>query len=125
MRDGRDEGMPHDERARCCFRVAECIAWWRAWLLRKKGGAWHAVGALWPATQFYYNSTVLPAIADRRILAAFLALPLPLMAPLLVIALAIREVLDTRGLVLRAGDRFSLDQPPRGVREILRRDGSN
>ena len=66
------------------------------WILRKEGGAWHAVGALWPGTQFYYNSMALPAIANRKVVTAFLAAPVPLMAPLVVIALAAKHVIDAR-----------------------------
>lgn len=70
------------------------------WVLRREGGAWHAVGALWPATQFYYNSMALPAIANRTVLAACLALPVPLMAPLVVIALAARKLMKDRGAAI-------------------------
>ena len=66
------------------------------WILRREGGAWHAVGALWPGTQFYYNSMALPAIAHRKVVTALLAIPVPLMAPLVVIALAAKHVVDAR-----------------------------
>ena len=42
-----------------------------------------------PATQFYYVSTALPALVDRRAIAALLALPVPLLTPFVVIGLAI------------------------------------
>ncbi len=81
------------------------------WILRKEGGAWHAVGALWPGTQFYYNSMALPAIANRNVLAAFLALPVPLMAPLVVIALAARKVMSDRGWALPESIRLRPIRP--------------
>jgi hypothetical protein len=66
------------------------------WALRRRGAEWLAVPAAWPATQFYYVSTALPALVGRPILAAALALPVPLMAPALVMALGIHEVLGQR-----------------------------
>jgi hypothetical protein len=62
------------------------------WILRRKGGEWLIVPALWPATQFYYQSLALPALTRRPLLAAALALPAPLLAPLAVIALAAHEL---------------------------------
>ncbi len=59
------------------------------WVLRRQGAEWFAVGALWPATQFYYVAMALPAIVKRPVLAAALALPVPLMTPIVVITLAI------------------------------------
>ena len=50
--------------------------------------------AVFPATQFYYVSTALPAITSKPLAAALLALPVPLGTPLVVCALAIREVLQ-------------------------------
>jgi hypothetical protein len=38
----------------------------------------------------------LPAIANRKVVTAFLAAPVPLMAPLVVIALAVKHVIDAR-----------------------------
>ena len=71
------------------------------WVLRRRGGEWFAVPAVFPATQFYYVSTALPALVDRRFIAAILALPVPLLTPLVVIGLAIapwvREHLERRG----------------------------
>lgn len=61
------------------------------WVLRRKGAEWFAVGALWPATQFYYVAMALPALVKRPIAAAALALPVPLMTPIVVIALAVVE----------------------------------
>lgn len=59
------------------------------WLLRRRGGEWFSIPAVFPATQFYYVSTALPALVDRRAIAALLALPVPLMTPIVVIGLAI------------------------------------
>jgi hypothetical protein len=85
------------------------------WILRREGVAWYAVGALWPATQFYYNSMALPAIAHRKIVTAFLALPVPLMAPLVVIALAAKHIIDTR--------RAAQSSLPRDRRPIVEASG--
>ena len=98
------------------------------WILRREGGAWHAVGALWPGTQFYYNSMALPAIAHRNVLTACLALPVPLMAPLVVIALAARKVMADRDSALPrptkllSGNRRALDEPAPRLGEDLGRD---
>jgi hypothetical protein len=62
------------------------------WVLRRSGAEWYAVPAVWPATQFYYVGMVMPAIVGRPILAVALALPVPLMAPILVMILAALEV---------------------------------
>ena len=62
------------------------------WILRRQGAEWFAVPAVWPATQFYYVGMALPAIVDRPILAAALALPVPLMAPIVVMVLAALEL---------------------------------
>jgi hypothetical protein len=59
------------------------------WILRRRGGEWFAIPAVFPATQFYYVSTALPALVDRRAIAALLALPVPLLTPFVVIGLAI------------------------------------
>jgi hypothetical protein len=66
------------------------------WVLRRKGAEWLAVPAIWPATQFYYVSTVLPLVARRPVLAALLAAPIPLMAPAVVIWLAARDIWERR-----------------------------
>lgn len=63
------------------------------WVLRDRGAEWFIVPAVFPATQFYYVAMALPAIGERRLLAAALALPMVLMAPLVVIALAIHALL--------------------------------
>jgi hypothetical protein len=62
------------------------------WVLRNRGAEWFVVPAVFPATQFYYVSMVMPAVTGRPLLAALLAIPAPLLAPIVVIALAIREV---------------------------------
>jgi hypothetical protein len=59
------------------------------WVLRRDGAEWWAVPALFPATQFYYVAMALPAIRQRRLVAAALALPMVLMAPVVVIVLAV------------------------------------
>ena len=66
------------------------------WVLRHRGGEWYAVPAVFPATQFYYVSTALPAVGSTTLIAVFLALPIPLGVPLVVWALAIRELLGQR-----------------------------
>jgi hypothetical protein len=66
------------------------------WILRKEGGAWYAVGALWPGTQFYYVSMALPAVVKRPLIAAALALPMPLMTPIVVIVLAALKLREAR-----------------------------
>lgn len=58
------------------------------WVLRKRGAEWFAVPAVWPAIQFYYVAMALPAVAGYPILAAALALPMPLMTPIVVMAFA-------------------------------------
>jgi hypothetical protein len=62
------------------------------WVLRTKGGEWWSIPAVWPATQFYYVATVLPAVAKRPVLAALAAIPVPLLVPAMVIGLAIQEL---------------------------------
>lgn len=62
------------------------------WVLRHREGQWWSIPAVWPATQFYYVATVLPAVARRPVLAALTAIPVPLMIPGIVIALAILEL---------------------------------
>jgi hypothetical protein len=59
------------------------------WVLRRDGAEWWAVPALFPATQFYYVAMALPAIRQRQLVAAALALPMVLMAPVVVIVLAV------------------------------------
>lgn len=63
------------------------------WVLRRRGAEWLAVPAIWPATQFYYTAMALPVAATRGWpVAAALAAPVPLMAPAVVIALALHQV---------------------------------
>jgi hypothetical protein len=66
------------------------------WILRRKGAEWLSIPAVWPATQYYYVSSVLPLLPGRPMLAAILAAPVVLVAPAVVIGLAIREVLARR-----------------------------
>lgn len=66
------------------------------WVLRRRGAEWWSVPAIWPATQFYYVSTVLPVVARRPTLAALMAAPVPLMAPVLVMGLALAKVAEER-----------------------------
>jgi hypothetical protein len=66
------------------------------WIVRTEGGAWYAVGALWPGTQFYYVSMALPAIVKRPLICAALALPVPLMTPVIVMLLAARHLVLVR-----------------------------
>jgi hypothetical protein len=93
------------------FPVLVPLAAVAIWILRREGGAWYAVGALWPGTQFYYNSMALPAIAHRTVIAACLALPVPLMAPLVVIALAARKIVTERGWALPESFRLGPSPP--------------
>jgi hypothetical protein len=62
------------------------------WILRRDGAEWYAVPAAWPATQFYYVAMALPAVVRRPVLAAAFALPLPLVVPVSVMALAAHKV---------------------------------
>lgn len=66
------------------------------WVLRRRGAEWLAVPAVWPATNYYYLSTALPATVGRPLLAAALALPVPLMTPVVVMALATWEIVGGR-----------------------------
>ncbi len=61
------------------------------WILRRQGAEWFAVPSVWPVTQFYYVAMALPAVVGRPILAAALALPAPLMVPVVVMVLATLE----------------------------------
>jgi hypothetical protein len=58
------------------------------WALRRDGAQWLAVPALFPVTQFYYVAMALPAIRQRQLVAAALALPMVLMTPIVVMILA-------------------------------------
>jgi hypothetical protein len=60
------------------------LTWWHD----REDGAWLAVPALWPATEFHYAALALPVLAGRWWLAALLALPvpgIPAIAPALVL----------------------------------------
>jgi hypothetical protein len=95
------------------------------WILRRQGAEWFAVPAVFPATQFYYVAMALPALVGRPIVAAFLALPMVLMAPLVVIALAVIQVLGPSRLPLLPGQRGTFDEPPPRLGEDLGRDGAH
>ena len=75
------------------------------WVLRDREAQWYAVPAIFPATQFYYVSTVLPALVGRPVLGAVLAAPVPLLAPVVLIVLALRVVLRERPGWRRAAAR--------------------
>jgi hypothetical protein len=77
------------------------------WILRRQGAEWYAVPAVFPATQFYYVAMAMPALVGRPVVAALLALPAVLMAPLVVIGLAAIEVYQTR----RGGSSARLGRP--------------
>jgi hypothetical protein len=79
------------------------------WILRNRGGEWYAVPAVFPATQFYYVSMALPAVVGKPLLAALLALPVPLMTPLVVIGLAAGPELARR--VAQRRSRTALASP--------------
>lgn len=59
------------------------------WVLRERGAEWFAIPAVWPATEFYYVAMALPAVAGYPMLAALLALPMPLMTPIVVMVYAV------------------------------------
>ena len=69
------------------------------WVLRKQGAEWLAVPALWPSTQFYYVGMAFPFVAGRPLLAAAVALPMPLMVPLVVLVMAVLEVRRDRSVL--------------------------
>ena len=83
--------------SRCCSR-RPCS---RCGSSGGEGGEWFSVPAVFPATQFYYVSTALPALVGRPAIAALLALPVPLLTPVVVIVLAVGAVagplLERRG----------------------------
>ena len=66
------------------------------WILRRNGAEWLAVPAVWPATQFYYVAMAFPVAIKRPILAAALALPVPLLTPIAVIVMAALQVWQGR-----------------------------
>ncbi len=61
------------------------------WVVRRKGAEWLAIPALWPGTQLFYHVFALPVLRDKPWLAAALAIPLPMLAPIAVIAYAVLE----------------------------------
>ncbi len=69
------------------------------WILRRQGGEWLAVPAVWPATQFYYVAMATPALVGRPLLAAALALPVPLLAPVAVMVMAGLELRRDRSVL--------------------------
>jgi hypothetical protein len=66
------------------------------WILRRRGAEWFIVPAIFPATQFYYVAMALPALVGRPLIAAALALPMILMAPIVVIAFAAWTLYEDR-----------------------------
>jgi hypothetical protein len=58
------------------------------WILRRDGAEWLSVPAVWPATQLYYVSMAMPVAVKRPLLAAALALPMPLVTPIAVMVMA-------------------------------------
>jgi hypothetical protein len=69
------------------------------WILRRRGGEWLAVPAIWPATQFYYLAMALPVVIEQPLLAAALALPLPLITPIVVMVMAALELRRDRSVL--------------------------
>jgi hypothetical protein len=65
-----------------------------------------------PATQFYYVSMVLPVVAGRPLLAAIFATPAPLLAPLVIIALAAAKVWGDRADLRKDRAKSSADRLP-------------
>lgn len=59
------------------------------WLLRRRGAEWLAIPAVWPGTQHFYHVFAIPAHRDKPWLAAALAFPLPLLAPVAIVAYAL------------------------------------
>jgi hypothetical protein len=87
------------------------------WILRRKGAEWYTMPALWPATQFYYVSMVLPMVVKRPILAALLATPVVLMTPIVVIGLALEAVWLDRRRAAPGADAVTLPVTPGLERE--------
>jgi hypothetical protein len=85
------------------------------WVLRRQGAEWWSIPAVWPATQFYYVSTVMPVVARRPVLAAFTAAPVPLMVPIVVMTLAAVQLVERR----RPG------WLPEVVRQVITPDGAS
>ncbi len=90
------------------------------WVLRRDGADWWSIPAIWPATQFYYVSSALPAVVGRPFLAALIAVPAPLKTPIIVIALAIRIRIERHdpaawdNLVSRLRASITRSDPRRG-----------
>jgi len=85
------------------------------WILRRRGAEWLAIPAVWPATQFYYGAMALPAIVGRPFMAAALALPAPLIAPIVVMFVAGREV----WLARRPTSAAAVDRAPLWLRRLI------
>jgi len=66
------------------------------WILRREGAEWLSVPAVWPATQFYYGAMALPVLVGRPLVAAALALPVPLMTPIVAMVWAGHHVWRAR-----------------------------
>jgi hypothetical protein len=58
-------------------------------VLRDRGAEWLAVPAVWPYTQNHYAAIALPALRDKRALAAAMSLATVSLTPLAVIAYAV------------------------------------
>lgn len=69
------------------------------WILRRRGAEWLAIPAVWPATEFYFVAMALPALVGRPLLAAALALPVPLLAPVAVMVMAALELRRDRSVL--------------------------
>jgi len=82
------------------------------WVLRRNGADWLAVPAVWPATQFYYVAMAFPVAVKRPILAAVLALPLPLLTPVAVMVMAAAQVWQGRRPVTSAAQTSADPGPP-------------
>ncbi len=95
------------------------------WVLRRQGAEWFAVPAVFPATQFYYVAMALPALVGRPVVAALLALPMVLMTPLVVMALAVIQILGPERLPMLARQRGAFDEPAPRLGEDLGRDGAH
>jgi hypothetical protein len=64
--------------------------------LRRSGGDWLAVPALWPYTQLHYATIALPALRHRPLLALALSFGYPLLAPAAIIGQALWETWRVR-----------------------------
>lgn len=60
-------------------------------LMRRSGGEWLAVPALWPHTQLHYACLALPALRRRPVLAIALSVGFVQLAPVAIIAQAVWE----------------------------------